>query len=44
MVNLYYPFAQNGYLGSNLKDKGLKKSPVSQGPNHRYMRKVITGT
>jgi hypothetical protein len=26
MVNLYYPFTQNGYLGSNLKNKWLTKS------------------
>jgi hypothetical protein len=26
MVNLYYPFTQKGYLGSNLKDKWLTKS------------------
>jgi hypothetical protein len=26
MVNLYYPFTQNGYLGSDLENKWLTKS------------------
>jgi hypothetical protein len=26
MINLYYPFTQNGYLGSNPENKWLTKS------------------
>jgi hypothetical protein len=37
MVNLYYPFSQNGYLGSNPENKWLTKSHQYLWASHRYV-------
>jgi hypothetical protein len=39
MVNLYHPFTQNGYLGSDPKNKWLTKSHQYMDPSTMSMTK-----